>query len=119
MIFRLPSQALFAGACPATCFVNEYCRIGGTANQVSVPTDLNLERGQRDVPTDLLAAAKVTGGVDKFRYGLLTAFEDDVEWRARDANGQELTLTESGRDLAVARMSMARRMRDLLVIWAH
>ena len=83
-------------------------RIGGTANQVSVPTDVNLERGQLDVPTDLLAAAKVTGGVDKFRYGLLTAFEDDVEWRARDANGQELTLTESGRDFAVARMSYGR-----------
>ena len=36
------------------------------------------------------------------------SFEDDVEWRARDANGQELTLTESGRDFAVARMSYGR-----------
>ena len=34
--------------------------IGGTANQVQVPEGVSLDRGQRDVPTDLLGAAKVT-----------------------------------------------------------
>ena len=80
-------------------------RIGGTANQMSVPEDVTLDRGQRDVPTDLLAAAKVTGSAENFRYGLLTAIEDDVEWLARDANDQQLLLTGSGRDFAVARLS--------------
>jgi hypothetical protein len=80
-------------------------RIGGTANQMSVPEDVTLDRGQRDVPTNLLAAAKVTGSAENFRYGLLTAIEDDVEWLARDANDQQLLLTGSGRDFAVARLS--------------
>ena len=80
-------------------------RIGGTANQMSVPEDVTLDRGQRDVPTNLLAAAKVTGSAENFRYGLLTAFEDDVEWLARDANDQQLLLTGSGRDFAVARLA--------------
>ena len=80
-------------------------RIGGTANQMSVPDDVTVDRGQRDVPTDLLAAAKVTGSAKNFRYGLLTAFEDDVEWLARDANDQQLLLSGSGRDFAVARLA--------------
>jgi len=79
-------------------------RIGGTASQMEVPADVTLERGQRDVPTDLLGAGKITGSTDKWRYGVLAAFEDDVEWRGRDANDQEVMLTGSGRDFAVARV---------------
>lgn len=79
-------------------------RIGGTASQMTVPDGVSLDRGQRDVPTDLLGAAKVTGSTDNLRYGVLAAFEDDVEWLAQDASGQPLTLTGSGRDFAVARL---------------
>lgn len=78
-------------------------RIGGTASQVSLPDDVVLERGQVDVPTDLLGAAKVTGSTDSLTYGVLTAFEDDVEWRARGANGEPTIVTDAGREFAVAR----------------
>ena len=79
-------------------------RIGGTASQLSVPDDVEVERGQRDVPTDLLGAGKITGSTDNWRYGVLAAFEDDVEWRARDVNDEEVLLTGQGRDFAVARV---------------
>ena len=79
-------------------------RIGGTASQMMVPDDVALDRGQRDVPTDLIGAAKVTGSTDSLRYGVLAAFEDDVEWLARDANDQPVALTGTGRDFAVARL---------------
>ncbi len=79
-------------------------RIGGTASQLSVPDDVEVERGQRDVPTDLLGAGKITGSTDNWRYGVLAAFEDDVEWRARDVNDEAVLLTGQGRDFAVARV---------------
>jgi hypothetical protein len=79
-------------------------RIGGTASQMTVPDDVSLDRGQRDVPTDLLGAAKLTGSTDSLRYGLLAAFEDDVEWLATSANDQPIMLTGEGRDFAVARV---------------
>ena len=79
-------------------------RIGGTASQMAVPDDVTVERGQRDVPTDLLGAGKITGSTDSWRYGVLAAFEDDVEWRAKDASNQEVALTGAGRDFAVARV---------------
>jgi hypothetical protein len=71
---------------------------------MTVPDDVSLDRGQRDVPTDLLGAAKLTGSTDSLRYGLLTAFEDDVEWLATSANDQPIMLTGEGRDFAVARV---------------
>ena len=46
-------------------------RIGGTATQVTVPAGISPDRGERDLPTDLLGAAKVTGKLGNFRYGLL------------------------------------------------
>ena len=79
-------------------------RIGGTASQMTVPDDVSLDRGQRDVPTDLLGAAKLTGSTDSLRYGLLAASEDDVEWLATNANNHPITLTGEGRDFAVARV---------------
>ena len=82
-------------------------RIGGTASQMMVPDGFTLDRGQQDVPTDLIGAGKLTGSTDRLRYGVLTAFEDDVEWLARDTNGQSVTLTGPGRDFAVARLMYA------------
>ena len=79
-------------------------RIGGTASQMRVPDSVTLDRGQVDVPTDLLGAAKITGSNDSLRYGVLAAFEDDVEWLAQDSNAQQITLTGQGRDFAVARV---------------
>ena len=79
-------------------------RIGGTANQLTVPDDVTLDAGQNDVPTDLLGATKVTGTVGGFRYGALAAVEDEVSWLARDASDAPLTLSADGRDFGVARL---------------
>ena len=79
-------------------------RIGGTASQVSLDEGVSPFRGQRDVPTDLVGAAKLTGQIGDVRYGLLSAFEDDVEWIGRTASGSEVDIVGPGRDFASARM---------------
>ena len=79
-------------------------RIGGAARQVEVPDGVTPVRGQRNRPTDLLGAVKLTGSVGDFRYGVMTAFEDEVEWRGTDdATGREVTIVDDGRDFAVTR----------------
>lgn len=78
-------------------------RIGGTANQVAVPDGASVNRGERDLPTDLLGASKLTGSVGDMRYGVLAAVEDDVEWMATDELGQEIGIAAPGREFGVAR----------------
>jgi hypothetical protein len=78
-------------------------RIGGTANQVALEPGVSANRGQRDVPTDLLGAAKVTGRAGAVRYGVMSAFEDEVEWLGTDSLGQPVDITATGRDFAVTR----------------
>ena len=80
-------------------------RIGGTARQVEVPDGVTPNRGQRDLPTDLLGAVKLTGSVGDFRYGVMGAFEDEVEWLGVDTiNGLPRHIRGDGRDFAVARL---------------
>ena len=78
-------------------------RIGGTATQATVPNGLEPERGELNRPTDLLGAAKLTGTVGELRYGVMSAFEDDVEWFVRDTNNQRRTFRDTGRDFTVVR----------------
>ena len=78
-------------------------RIGGTANQLDVPAGITAEKGQRDTPTDLLGAVKVTGGLGDMRYGVLAAVEDDISWLGRDADDLPVDIEGVGRDFAVAR----------------
>lgn len=80
-------------------------RIGGTANQVEVGDGVSPNRGQRDVPTDLIGAAKVTGAVGDYRYGVLGAIENDVSWSGSDTVGFPVEIESSGRDFAVARLT--------------
>ena len=80
-------------------------RIGGTANQVTVPEGVTPNDGERDRPTDLLGAAKITGTLGKLRYGALIAVEDDVEWLGTaDALAADIDIEAPGRDFAVARL---------------
>ena len=79
-------------------------RIGGTANQVTRPEGVTPLTGERDLPTKLLGAAKFTGAIGDFRYGVLSAFEDDVQWFATDSAGTEVKIEAAGRDFGVARM---------------
>ncbi len=78
-------------------------RIGGTATQAVLPPNVTPARGETDRPTDLLGAAKFTGAVGNFRYGVMSAFEDDVEWIVRDTADREFTLDNDGRDFGVVR----------------
>ena len=80
-------------------------RIGGTANQVDVEDGITPDRGQRDVPTDLVGAAKITGAAGDFRYGMLAAVENDVNWLGSDAAGSTVDIESPGRDFAVARLT--------------
>jgi hypothetical protein len=79
-------------------------RIGGTANQVTVPEGVTPNDGERDLPTDLLGAAKITGTLGNLRYGALVAVEDDVEWLgSTDGLGVDIDIDAPGRDFAIAR----------------
>ena len=78
-------------------------RMGGTATQVEVPEEVELRRGERGLPTDLLGAAKVTGDAGNLRYGLMGALEDDVEWIGQ-TGGERVKVSAPGRDFAVARL---------------
>ena len=78
-------------------------RIGGTATQVTVPNSVTPDPGERDLPTDLLGAGKLTGRVGDLRYGVLGAAEDDVHWVGTDALGNSADIKDSGRDFAVVR----------------
>jgi len=83
-------------------------RIGGTANQVSVPNGLVPDRGERDLPTNLLGAVKLTGGSGGFRYGVLSAIEDDVSWRAKGLDPAIKEINTPGRDFTVMRLLYER-----------
>ena len=82
-------------------------RIGGTASQISLDDGIMPRRGERNLPTDLLGAAKLTGSVGGLRYGILGAAEDDVKWQVTDtANTFADTQTifrGDGRNFGVAR----------------
>lgn len=80
-------------------------RIGGTATQVDVPAGITVNRGEQDLPTDLLGAVKVTGAVNNIRYGVLGAFEDEVEWLGTDTIGNPVDIDHDGRDFGVVRVS--------------
>ena len=78
-------------------------RIGGAARQVELADGVSPLRGQQELPTDLLGAAKLTGQVGDIRYGVMGAFEDDVDWRGADALGRIVPIDGDGRDFAISR----------------
>ena len=80
-------------------------RIGGAAKNVEVPDSLSISGTELSSPTDLLGAAKFVGQAGGLRYGVLTAFEGEVDLRAEDDDGYEVDFTMDGRDFHVARVS--------------
>ncbi|MBT7369538.1 MAG: hypothetical protein HN816_02765, partial [Gammaproteobacteria bacterium] len=80
-------------------------RIGGTASQVTLPAGITPKKGERDLPTELLGAVKLTGRIGNFRYGVVGAFEDDVEWQGSDTLGNPVGIDDEGRDFAAIRVS--------------
>ena len=103
--FATTSRRLFiTDYMPAPISMLNTRRIGGTHNQVTVPDGATPNRGERDRPTDLLGAVKVTGASGGLRYGVLGAAEDETEWRATDAAGNEFDIEDDGRNFGVARL---------------
>ena len=82
-------------------------RIGGQARHVEVPDDFDVPDVERSRPTDLLGAVKVVGHAGGLRYGMLGAFEDQVELRGARA-GRDAVFTADGRDFAAARLLYER-----------
>ncbi len=78
-------------------------RIGGAPDLVDVPDDVSLSGVEQSRPTELIGAAKATGQVGGFRYGVMTAFEDDVR-RTGERDGNPVRLEQAGRDFAIARL---------------
>jgi len=77
-------------------------RIGGKPD-IDVPDDVDIEGATLGKPTELIGAVKVTGQNGGFRYGVLSAFEEDVR-RVGTRNGQVVRLEQEGRDFGVARL---------------
>ena len=79
-------------------------RIGGAAQHVDVPDHVDVEGTEYSKPTDLLAALKLVGQSDAWRYGLLAASEAEPELYGKDKNtGESVTVTGKNRNFAVGR----------------
>ena len=78
-------------------------RIGGKARHVEIPDDIDVPGVERSKPTDLLGAAKVVGQAGGVRYGVLSAFEDEVQLRGTQA-GEDVIFRADGRNFGAARV---------------
>ena len=80
-------------------------RIGGAAKSVDVPDDITIEGPELSKPTNLLGAFKMVGQSSAFRYGVLGAMEDDIEFRGtHDETGEDVLVPMDGRDFAIGRV---------------
>jgi hypothetical protein len=79
-------------------------RIGGAAKHIAIPDTVDISNVERNKPTDLLGAVKVVGQNGGFRYGVLAAFEDDVELLGTVAGtGEAIKIEGDGREFGVVR----------------
>lgn len=65
-------------------------------------TDLEIGQVERNQPSELYGAGKLTGQSGNWRYGLLAAFEEDTNLLG-DVNGTPIRVTQDGRDFAAGR----------------
>ena len=77
-------------------------RIGGVP-RIDVPDGVEIAGAELGKPTELIGAFKVTGQAGGLRYGVLSAFEDDVRREAK-LDGRSIRLEQDGRDFGVARL---------------
>ncbi|MDX1489987.1 MAG: DUF5916 domain-containing protein [Pseudohongiellaceae bacterium] len=74
-------------------------RIGARARVPDLPTGTSISTRERIEHTELLGALKATGQIGSVRYGLMSAFEDEREFKTN--NGR---LVQDGRDFTALRM---------------
>ena len=87
---------------PPTTLVNTR-RIGGRPQAPTLALGQTVSSREQNLPADLLGAAKATGQIGKFRYGVLGAFEDEVEFESM-VNNQAVQLTQDGSDYGIGRL---------------
>ena len=79
-------------------------RIGGPPKHVTVPAGNDVDAVELGKPTDLLGAVKVVGSAGGLRYGVLAAFEDEVDLLGTvTATAVPVHVVEDGRDFGVVR----------------
>lgn len=105
-------RALVSDFFPSPVSLLNTRRIGGTFNQMTLPTDVNLNRGERDLPTDLLGAVKFTGALEGLRYGILAAAEDEATWLGTDPLGKPVEVITDGREFSVVRFLYEKSERN-------
>lgn len=64
--------------------------------------DLEIGQVERNQPSELFGAAKLTGQAGNWRYGVLSAFEEDTNLLG-DVNGTPIRVTQDGRDFGATR----------------
>ncbi|MAR28667.1 MAG: hypothetical protein CMD51_03865 [Gammaproteobacteria bacterium] len=87
---------------PPTTMVNTR-RIGGRPQSPTLQPGQTVSAREVGLPAELIGAAKGTGQIGNFRYGVLAAFEDEVAFNAAQ-NGQDLRVTQDGSDYGIARL---------------
>jgi hypothetical protein len=83
------------------------CLIPGASVRRQVfatPAGVRVSATDRNAPSDLLGAVKVTGSQGSWRYGTLLAAEDDMLVRGTAADGSRVRLNSTGRDFAIGRL---------------
>jgi len=78
-------------------------RIGGKPQEPLLPPGVIVPDRELIQPVDLLGAAKATGQMGRFRYGLLGAFEDEVKIDAM-LSGQDFRIKQDGSNYGAARL---------------
>ena len=74
----------------------------GTDEELYDVGDFELTSTERNQPSELIGALKVTGQKNKFRYGVLAAFEDDTKLEGL-LDGSEFEVIQDGREFGIAR----------------
>lgn len=77
-------------------------RIGSSPKGLDIP-DLDLTDLEANQPTELQGAAKVTGQKGNWRYGVLTAIEDDTKIEGT-VDGLDVDHLQDGRNFGAARL---------------
>ncbi|MCZ6503661.1 MAG: DUF5916 domain-containing protein [Gammaproteobacteria bacterium] len=85
---------------PPTTLVNTR-RIGSPPRDPDI-TGLELPDLEKNQPSELQGAVKMTGQNGKFRYGVLAAIEDDTKLKGT-INGSEVDTVQVGRDFGITR----------------
>ncbi|MCY3885715.1 MAG: DUF5916 domain-containing protein [Gammaproteobacteria bacterium] len=91
-------------------------RIGQPPVFPLLPKDASFDLFQFRQPSDLMGAVKLTGHAGSVRYGILTATESDSRFLGLGMDGDEVSVSQSGRNFGVGRVLWERSNGDYRAI---